>query len=92
MTGDSILILNDDNFDDRLATLQKPILVDFWAGWCAPCKKLDPIVHDLAGEYDDRMKVVKVDVDQAQSVAARFGIIAVPTPLRMTEGWCRTKC
>ena len=55
-----------------------PVLVDFSATWCGPCKKLEPIVHELAGDYEGRLKVVKVDVDRAPQTAARFGVMSVP--------------
>jgi len=77
---------DDSNFESEVLQADGLVLVDFSAAWCAPCKKLEPIVHDLAGEYDGRMKVVHVDVDQAQSVAARFGVMSVPTLLLMREG------
>jgi thioredoxin 1 len=77
---------DDNSFESEVLQADGLVLVDFSAAWCAPCKKLEPIVHDLAGEYDGRMKVVHVDVDQAQSVAARFGVMSVPTLLLMREG------
>jgi thioredoxin 1 len=77
---------DDNSFESEVLQAEGLVLVDFSAAWCAPCKKLEPIVHDLAGEYDGRMKVVHVDVDQAQSVAARFGVMSVPTLLLMREG------
>ena len=86
MTGDSILILNDDNFDDRLATLRKPILVDFWAGWCAPCKKIDPILDEIASEMDGEILVAKIDVDENGSLANRFGIRSIPTLILFKNG------
>jgi thioredoxin 1 len=77
---------DDNSFESEVLQADGLVLVDFSAAWCAPCKKLEPIVHDLAGEYDGRMKVVHVDVDQAQSVAAKFGVMSVPTLLLMREG------
>ena len=59
----------------------RPVLVDFSAAWCGPCKKLEPIVDEIAGDYDGRLKVVKVDVDSNPSTAARFGVMSVPTLL-----------
>ena len=86
MAGDSILILNDDNFDDRLATLRKPILVDFWAGWCAPCKKIDPTLDEIASEMNGEIHVAKIDVDENGSLANRFNIRSIPTLILFKDG------
>lgn len=77
---------NDANFEAEVLQAEGPVLVDFSAAWCGPCKKLEPIVHELAGDYVGRLKVVKVDVDNAPSTAARFGIMSVPTLLLVKDG------
>jgi thioredoxin 1 len=77
---------NDTTFDDEVLKADGLVLVDFSAAWCGPCKKLEPIVHELAGDYDGRLKVVKVDVDQARAAAARFGVMSVPTMVLMHNG------
>jgi thioredoxin 1 len=81
-----VVAVDDNSFESEVLQADGLVLVDFSAAWCAPCKKLEPIVHDLAGEYDGRMKVVSVDVDRAQSIAARFGVMSVPTVLLMRDG------
>jgi thioredoxin 1 len=81
-----VVEVDDSSFEAEVMQAEGLVLVDFSAAWCAPCKKLEPIVHDLAGDYDGRIKVVRVDVDQAQSVAARFGVMSVPTLLLMHNG------
>ena len=81
-----VVEVDDNNFESEVLQADGLVLVDFSAAWCAPCKKLEPTVHDLAGDYDGRMKVVHVDVDQAQSVAARFGVMSIPTVLLMKGG------
>jgi len=86
VAGDSILILNDDNFDDRLAMLQEPILVDFWAGWCAPCKKIDPTLEEIAVEMEGKVHVAKIDVDENGSLANRFSIRSIPTLILFKDG------
>lgn len=81
-----VLAVKDDTFDNEVLKATKPVLVDFSATWCGPCKKLEPIVHEVAAEYRDRVKVVKVDVDHAPSTAARFGVLSVPTLLLFRDG------
>jgi thioredoxin 1 len=66
-----------------------PVLVDFSAAWCGPCKKLEPIVHEIASDYDGRLKVVKVDVDKSTNTAAKFGVMSVPTVLIVRDGAVR---
>ena len=81
-----VLEANDANFETEVMQSDRPVLVDFSAAWCGPCKKLEPIVHEIAGDYDGRLKVVKVDVDSNQSTAARFGVMSVPTLLLVSGG------
>ena len=75
----AIVNATDTNFETEVLASAGTVLVDFSAGWCAPCKKLEPIVHEIAAEYGDRLKVVKVDVDNAPSTAARYGVLSIPT-------------
>ena len=81
-----VLQATDENFDTEVMQAEQPVLVDFSATWCGPCKKLEPIVHEIAGDYNGRLKVVKVDVDQAPSTAAKFGVMSVPTLLLFRNG------
>jgi len=81
-----VLLATDQTFDSEVMQAEQPVLVDFSATWCGPCKKLEPIVHEIAGDYDGRLKVVKVDVDQAPSIAAKFGVMSVPTLLLFQAG------
>ena len=76
----------DSDFDAQILQAEQPVLVDFSATWCGPCKKLEPIVQEIAGDFDGRLKVVKVDVDQARTSAARFGVLSVPTVLLFKGG------
>jgi thioredoxin 1 len=69
----------DQNFDPEVKESDVPVLVDFGAEWCGPCRALAPIVEELAGEYDGRLKVGTVDIDQSRQVAADYGIMSVPT-------------
>ncbi len=81
-----VLHLTDDNFESEVIQSEVPVLVDFSATWCGPCKKLEPIVEELAGEYAGKIKVAHVDVDQARQTAMKFGVMSVPTVLYMKGG------
>ena len=82
----AIVQANDGNFEAEVLQAEQPVLVDFSATWCAPCKKLEPIVHEIASDYDSKLKVVKVDVDHAPNSAARFAVLSVPTILLFQNG------
>jgi thioredoxin 1 len=77
---------NDANFESEVLSSEQPVLVDFSATWCGPCKQLNPIIDQLAQEYEGKVKVGKVDTDQSQATAARFGITSVPTVLLFKGG------
>jgi len=70
---------NDANFDTEVKQSDQPVLVDFGATWCGPCRALEPIVKELAQEFDGRLKVGSVDIDESRGVASQFGIMSVPT-------------
>jgi thioredoxin 1 len=86
MAGNNVIELNDANFDKEVNASDKPVLVDFGATWCGPCKILAPIVEKLADEFAGKYKVCKVDIDEAPTVAAKFGINGVPTVLVFKNG------
>ncbi len=71
--------VQEKDFDTQVLQAEQPVLVDFWAEWCAPCRMIAPIVEELASEYDGKLKVVKVDVDENPGVANRHGIMSIPT-------------
>jgi thioredoxin 1 len=77
--------LNDANFDQTISS-EKPVLVDFWAEWCGPCKMIGPVVEELAGEYDGKAVIGKLNVDENPEVTARFGIRSIPTLLVFKGG------
>ncbi len=79
------LIITDQNFQEEVIKNDKPVLVDFWAPWCTPCKIIGPIVEELAKEYDGKMKVGKMNVDENQT-ASELGIMSIPTLLIFKNG------
>ena len=77
--------LNDANFD-QIINSDKPVLVDFWAEWCGPCKMIGPVVEELAGDYEGRAVIGKLNVDENPAVTARFGVRSIPTLLVFKGG------
>ena len=78
--------VNDDQFQQEILESDQPVLVDFWAPWCGPCRMVGPIVEELAGEYDGRLKVAKVNTDNNQQHAAQLGIQGIPTLILFRGG------
>ncbi|NLB35848.1 MAG: thioredoxin [Clostridiales bacterium] len=82
----SVLHLSSDDFEDEVLNCQKTVLVDFWANWCNPCRMLAPVIEELADEVGDDVKVCKLDVDSAGSIAADYGIKSIPTVIIFNNG------
>ena len=80
------LAVNDSNFDEVVLKSDKPVMVDFWAEWCGPCRIISPIIEEISREYTEQALVVKCDVDNSPGVAARFGIRNIPTVLYFKDG------
>jgi thioredoxin 1 len=80
------LEVNDNNFDEIVLNSDKPVVVDFWAEWCGPCRMIAPIIEDISKEYEGKVVVAKCDVDECPGVAAKFGIRNIPTVLFFKNG------
>ena len=80
------IAINDSNFDQIVLQAKTPVVVDFWASWCAPCRMVAPIIDELAEEYSGRISFAKVDVDQNSKIATRYGIMSIPTLLIFKKG------
>ena len=78
--------LTKDNFEQEVLKCDKTVLVDFWAPWCAPCRMLSPVVEQIAGEYEGKAKVGKVNVDEEQELAAAFGVSSIPMVVVVKAG------
>ena len=78
--------LTDETYDSFISRSSVPVLVDFWAEWCAPCRLLAPLVENLSNEYGEKLAVCKIDIDSSPKVAARFGITALPTLILFKDG------
>lgn len=84
--GKNTLVFTDSNFDEQVVNSELPALVDFWAEWCAPCKSIAPIVEELAGEYQSKVRIGKLNVDENPKTATQYGIRGIPTLLLFKEG------
>lgn len=86
MAGNSMVEFNDKNFEQEVLKSDRPVLVDFWATWCAPCRMMAPTVEAIAGEYAGRAKVGKLNVDENLSVTSRYNIRGIPTLILFKNG------
>ena len=81
-----LIEITDDNFENEVINSDLPVLIDFWAVWCGPCKMVAPIVEELATEYDGKAKIGKLDVDSNQQTSIKFGVRSIPTLLLFKDG------
>ncbi len=84
--SDTISNINATEFDDYVISSKLPVLVDYWAEWCGPCKLIGPILEDIAVEYDGKIKIAKVNVDDNQEIAKTYGIRGIPTLMLFKDG------
>jgi thioredoxin 1 len=84
--AEGIMEISDSSFDSEVIQSEKPVLVDFWAPWCGPCKAIGPIIEELAGEFSDKIKFAKCNVDDNPVSPGKFGIKAIPTLIFFKQG------
>jgi thioredoxin 1 len=84
--SDKIVHTTDGSFDTDVVNNAKPVLVDFWAEWCAPCKMIAPLLDEAADEYADKLDIVKLNIDENPSSAAKFGVRSIPTLILFKDG------
>ncbi len=80
------ITITDDNFETEVLKSENPVLIDFWAAWCGPCRMIAPIVEELASEYSGKAKIGKLDVDDNQQTAIKYGVRSIPTLLIFKDG------
>ena len=84
--SDNIVHTTDADFETDVLQSDKPVLVDYWAEWCGPCKMIAPILNEIAGEYGDRLKVCKIDIDANQATPPKYNIKGIPTLMLFKDG------
>jgi len=87
----NVIDLTDATFDETVHNSDMPVLVDFWAPWCGPCKMLAPLIEEIASDYQDKAKVCKLNTDEARDSAVEFGINAIPTTILFKNGQVQKK-
>ena len=81
-----ILNVEDKNFKEKVLEAEKPVLCDFWAEWCGPCKQISPILSELAEEYSNKIKIAKINIDDNPEIPSKYGIMSIPTLILFNKG------
>ena len=84
--SEHILYVTDDTFEEEVIRASDPVLVDYWAEWCGPCKMISPILEEIAGEYTDKIKVAKLNIDDNPKTPQKYGIRGIPTLMLFKDG------
>ena len=84
--ADAITTLTDSTFDEQIAGSTEPVLVDFWAEWCGPCKMIAPILDEIAGEHAGKISIAKINIDENPGIARRFDVMSIPTLIVFKDG------
>ena len=86
MANEKVVVLDKDNFEQEVIRAETPVLIDFWASWCGPCRAVAPVIDQLAGEFSGKAKVAKVNVDEQSELASRYRIMSIPTVILFKDG------
>lgn len=84
--SDTILYVTDDNFDENVLKADKPVLVDYWAEWCGPCKMIAPVLDEIANDYNGKITVAKLNIDENPSTPQNYGVRGIPTLMLFKDG------
>jgi thioredoxin 1 len=91
MSGGVVQVVNVQQFDQVVSTSTVPVVADFWAPWCGPCRMVGPVLEKLASDHGDKVNVIKVNVDENQELAARYGVMSIPTVILFDGGTLKTQ-